>query len=134
MHFWKEARGLAKNVKRVTCEKEAFIFSDKLMNHKRDSHAVFAVMHALFLVLWGNTINDVTSVTTILFTTKLLRFIMLVLHVHLHMFFRKSFKAAYDTRKHGDCRLVLLAMMLCVSNVIIFPYQKENCMGIKWYV
>ena len=57
--------------------------------------------------------------------------IMLVLHVHPQMFFGKSFKAAYETRKHGDCRFVLLAMMLCVSNVIIFPYQKENCMGIK---
>ena len=52
--------------------------------------------------------------------------IMLVLHVHPQMFFRRSFKTAYDTRKHGDCRFVLLAMMLCVSNVIIFPYQKEN--------
>ena len=51
MHFWKEARGLAKNVKRVTCEKEAFIFSDKLMNHKRGSHAAFAMVHALILVL-----------------------------------------------------------------------------------
>ena len=25
--------------------------TNKLINHKRDSHAVFAVMHALFLVL-----------------------------------------------------------------------------------
>ena len=64
---------------------------------------------------------NVTSVTTILFTRELLRFIMLVLHVDLQMFFRKSFKAAYDTRKHGDCRFVLLAMMLCVPNVITFP-------------
>ena len=39
------------------------------------------------------------------------------------MFFRKSFKPAYDTRKHGDCRFVLLAMMLCAPNVIIFPYK-----------
>ena len=74
------------------------------------------------------------SVTTILFTRELLRFIMLVLHVHLQMFFRKSFKAAYDTRKHGDCRFVLLAMMLCMPNVIIFPYKKENILGRKWYV
>ena len=51
MHFWKEARGLAKSVKRVTCEKEALIFSDKLMNHKRGSHAAFAMVHALILVL-----------------------------------------------------------------------------------
>ena len=74
------------------------------------------------------------SVTTILFTRELLRFIMLVLHVHLQMFFRKSFKPAYDTRKHGDCRFVLLAMMLCVPNVIIFPNKKENILGRKWYV
>ena len=60
--------------------------------------------------------------------------IMLVLHVHPQMFFRKSFKAAYDTRKHGDCKFVLLAMMLCVSNVIIFLYQNENLLGRKWYV
>ena len=59
---------------------------------------------------------------------------MLVLHVHPEMFFRESFKTAYDTRKHGDCRFVLLAMMLCVSNVIIFPYQKENILRRKWYV
>ena len=59
---------------------------------------------------------------------------MLVLHAHPQTFFGKSFKAAYDTRKHGDCRFVLLAKMLCVSNVMIFPYQKKNCMGIKWYV
>ena len=25
-------------------------------------------------------------------------------------------------------------MMLCVSNVIIFPYQKENILRRKWYV
>ena len=50
------------------------------------------------------------------------------------MFFRDSFKTAYDTRKHGNCRFVLLAMMLCVSNVIIFPYQKENILRRKWYV
>ena len=60
--------------------------------------------------------------------------IMLVLHVHPQMFFGKSFKAAYDTRKHGDCRFVLLAMMLCVPNVIIFPYKKENILGKKLYV
>ena len=60
--------------------------------------------------------------------------IMLVLHVHPEMFFRGSFKTAYNTRRHGDCRFVLLAMMLCVSNVIIFPYQKENILGRKWYV
>ena len=41
--------------------------------------------------------------------------IMLVLHVLLEMFFRKSFIATHDTSKHGDCRFVLLAMMLCVS-------------------
>ena len=45
------------------------------------------------------------------------------LHVHPEMFFRDSFKTACDTRKHGNCRFVLLAMMLCVSNVIIFPYR-----------
>ena len=56
------------------------------------------------------------------------------LHVHPEMFFRDSFKTAYDTRKHGNCRFVLLAMMLCVSNVIIFPYRKENILGRKWYV
>ena len=50
---------------------------------------------------------------------------MLVLHVHPQMFFRKSFKAAYDTRKHDDYRFVLLAMLLRVQNVIIFPYKKE---------
>ena len=60
--------------------------------------------------------------------------IMLVLHVQLEMFFRESFKTAYDTRKHGDCRFVLLAMMRCMSNVIIFPYQKENILCRKWYV
>ena len=60
--------------------------------------------------------------------------IMLVLHVQLGMFFRESFKTAYDTRKHGDCRFVLLAMMRCMSNVIIFPYQKENILCRKWYV
>ena len=59
---------------------------------------------------------------------------MLVLHVQLEMFFRESFKTAYDTRKHGDCRFVLLAMMRCMSNVIIFPYQKENILCRKWYV
>ena len=74
---------------------------------------------------------NVIIVTTILFTRELLRFIMLVLHVHLQMFFRKSFKAAYDTRKHGDCRFVLLAMMLCVPNVIIFPYKKRKYSGQK---
>ena len=80
--------------------KDAFIFLYKLMNHKRDSHAVYAVMHTFMLVLWGNTTAhwikaiNVTSVTTILFTRELLRFIMLLLHVHLQMFFRKSFKAA----------------------------------------
>ena len=59
---------------------------------------------------------------------------MLIFHVHLQIvFFKKSFKAAYDTRKHGDCRFVLLAMMLCVPNVI-FPYKKENILGRKWYV
>ena len=47
--------------------------------------------------------------------------IMLVLHVHPQMFFIRSFKTAYDTRKHGDCRFVLLAMLLCVPNVITFP-------------
>ena len=31
-------------------------------------------------------------------------------------------------------QFVLLAMMLCVSNVIILPYQKENLLGRKWYV
>ena len=77
---------------------------------------------------------NVTCVTTILFTRELLRFIMLVLHVHLQMFFRKSFKAAYDTSKHGECRFVLLAMMLCLPNVIIFPYKKENILGKKLYV
>ena len=76
--------------------KDAFIFLYKLMNHKRDSHAVYAVMHAFILVLWGNTTShwikaiNVTSVTTILFTRELLRFIMLLLHVHLQMFFRKT--------------------------------------------
>ena len=60
--------------------------------------------------------------------------IMLVLHVQLEMFFRESFKTAYDTRKHGDCRFVLLAMMRCMSNVIIFPYQNENILCRKWYV
>ena len=55
--------------------------------------------------------------------------IMLILHVHPQMFFRKSFKAAYDTRKHDDCRFVLLAMMLCVPNVIIFPYKKGKYSG-----
>ena len=60
--------------------------------------------------------------------------IMLVLHVQLEMFFSESFKTAYDTRKHGDCRFVLLAMMRCMSNVIIFPYQKENILCRKWYV
>ena len=59
---------------------------------------------------------------------------MLVLHVYLQMLFRKSLKAAYDTRKHGDCRFVLLAMMLCMPNVIIFPYKKENILGKKLYV
>ena len=49
-------------------------------------------------------------------------------------FFRKSFKAAYDTSKHGECRFVLLAMMLCLPNVIIFPYKKENILGKKLYV
>ena len=48
--------------------------------------------------------------------------------------FKKSFKAAYDTSKHGECRFVLLAMMLCLPNVIIFPYKKENILGRKWYV
>ena len=71
------------------------------------------------------------SVTTILFTRELLRFIMLVLHVHLQMFFRKSLKAAYDTRKHGDCRFVLLAMMLCVPIVIIFPMQKKKIFWVE---
>ena len=47
--------------------------------------------------------------------------------------FKKSFKAAYDTRKHGDCRFVMLAMMLCVPNVI-FPYKKENILDKKMYV
>ena len=75
-----------------------------------------------------------TCVTTIIFTRGLLRFIMLILHVHLQMFFRKSFKAAYDTRKHGDYRFVPLAMMLCVPTVIIFPDKKENILGRKWYV
>ena len=75
-----------------------------------------------------------TSVTTILFTRELLTFVILVLHVYLQMLFRKSFKAAYDTRKHGDCRFVLLAMMLCVPDVIIFSYKKENILGRKWYV
>ena len=74
---------------------------------------------------------NVTCVTTILFTRELLRFIMLVLHVHLQMFFRKSLKAAYDTRKHGDCRFVLLAMMLCVPNVIIFPYEKKKIFWVE---
>ena len=54
---------------------------------------------------------------------------MLVLHVLLEMFFRKSFIATHDTSKHGDCRFVLLAMMLCVSKEIISPYQKEIFMG-----
>ena len=31
------------------------VTTNKLINHKRDSCAVFAVMHALFLVIWGNT-------------------------------------------------------------------------------
>ena len=61
-----------------------------------------------------------TNVTTTLFTSELLRFIMFILHVHLQMFFRKSYNAAYDTRKHGDFRFVLLAMMLSVPNVKIF--------------
>ena len=65
--------------------------------------------------------------------------IMLVLHVLLEMFFRKSFIATHDTSKHGDCRFVLLAMMLCVSKEIIFPYQNANLLGKKtmfwiWYV
>ena len=60
--------------------------------------------------------------------------IMLVLHVLLEMFFRKSFIATHDTSKHGDCRFVLLVRMLCVSQVIIFPYQKENILCRKWYV
>ena len=82
---------------------------------------------------------NVTCVTTILFTRELLRFIMLVLHVHLQMFFRKSFRAAYDTRKHSDCRFVLLAMMLCVPNgMICMSLQKiiwiENGMFSIWYV
>ena len=95
MHFWKEARGLAKNVKRVTCEKEAFIFSDKLMNHKRDSHAVFAMMHALLLVL--------------------------------QMFFRKSYNAAYDTRKHGNCRFFSVGNDAKCAKC-------ENLLGRKWYI
>ena len=57
--------------------------------------------------------------------------IMLVLHVLLEMFFRKSFIATHDTSKHGDCRFVLLAMMLCVSKEIIFPYQNKNRLGKK---
>ena len=57
--------------------------------------------------------------------------IMLVLHVLLEMFFRKSFIATHDTSKHGDCRFVLLAMMLCVSKEIIFPYQNANLLGKK---
>ena len=61
-----------------------------------------------------------TNVTTALFTKELLRFIMFILHVHLQMFFRKSYNAAYDTRKHGNCRFFLLAMMLSVPNVKIF--------------
>ena len=36
--------------------------------------------------------------------------------------------------KHGECRFVLLAMMLCLPNVIIFPYKKENILGKKLYV
>ena len=60
--------------------------------------------------------------------------IMLVLHVLLEMFFRKSFIATHDTTKHGDCRFVLLAMMLCVSKGIIFPYQNENSPEEKRYV
>ena len=50
---------------------------------------------------------------------------MLILYVHLQMFFRKSLKAAYDTRKHGDCRFVLLAMILRVPKVIMCPYKKK---------
>ena len=63
---------------------------------------------------------NVTNVTTTLFTKELLRFIMFILHVHLQMFFGKSYNAAYDTRKHGNCRFFLLAMMLSVPNVKIF--------------
>ena len=61
-----------------------------------------------------------TNVTTALFTKELLRFIMFILHVHLQMFFKKSYNAAYDTRKHENCRFFLLAMMLSVPNVKIF--------------
>ena len=53
---------------------------------------------------------------------------------NLRCFFSESFKTAYDTRKHGDCRFVLLAMMWYLSNVIICPYQKENILCRKWYV
>ena len=76
-----------------------------------------------------------TCVTTILFTRELLRFIMLVLHVHLQIFLERASKLhTTQVLKHGECRFVLLAMMLCLPNVIIFPYKKENILGKKLYV
>ena len=44
-----------------------------------------------------------------LFTGKH-RFIMLFLNVHLQIFIRSSFKAAYDAEKHSGSKLVLLMM------------------------
>ena len=59
--------------------------------------------------LFTNEINDNVNA----------RFACAMHIVHFQMLFRKSFKAAYDTRKHGVYKFVLFAMMFCVPNATI---------------
>ena len=127
-------------------------FEDSYYN----SHATFAVMHVLILVLWEDTKNahwrkphltvfagnfpvrihvclqlhpSFACHFTILTSEHTV--IMLWLNVHPQMFVRRSINAAYDTGRHGDCRFVLLTIVLDVKYYDFFSPKKNYRFWLK---
>ena len=77
---------------------------------------------------------NVTSVTKIWFTRELSRFVMLVLHVHLQMFFSERASKLHLHKEAWRLQICSVGNDALCAKCDKISLKKENIQGRKWYV